>query len=78
MNTFLGVPIIESELAVKVVERRVRGGYMNHWLIRAHVREPSMLVDRRNNRIYVHPALMPALRAKLNEQIPAFTERPWF
>lgn len=68
----MGIPIIESPLAVTRVEARVRGGYLNHWLIRAFVEKPCMIHDRLNGRFYVHPSLMPALRAQFAREFPVF------
>lgn len=57
----LGITIKPSPLMVETVTevRRVRGGYLNRWLIRAVVTEtrPSRSVfhDRLNNVMYAHP-----------------------
>lgn len=63
VQTIMGVRIVTSPLAIRRVFRRVKGGYMNHWLIRVEVMEPCVLHDRVNNRFYVHPDLMPGILA---------------
>lgn len=63
-----GMDIVASPLMVETVteERRVLGGYMNHWLIRQVVTEERparrAIYDQLNRRIYVHPMLLESFR----------------
>lgn len=72
MNLF-GVNIQPSPLMTETVTevRRVRGGYLNRWLIRAVVIEtrPSrnVLHDRINNVMYAHPVLIAQLARARSE-----------
>lgn len=68
MNQLLGLPIIESDiLPLRWRETRVRGGYMNRWLIRAQVPVVEYFVGGPLGAVYVHPlnkaALFDALKA---------------
>lgn len=54
MGLISGLPAYKSELALKRIERRVRGGYLNRWLIREVTLVPSIIVTA--HAIYVHPA----------------------
>lgn len=44
MLKLFGIPVIVTPAAVSRVERRVRGGYMNRWLIREVVLQPTAFV----------------------------------
>lgn len=58
-----GIMIVESwNVPGRKVFRRERGGYLNRWLIRVEAMQYDVIMDRVNNRIYVHPSQMPALR----------------
>jgi hypothetical protein len=57
-----GIRIIESTSAVRLATLRVRGGYLNRWLIREQRLEPCVLMIGTDTAI-VHPTLMPTLRA---------------
>ena len=59
---FSSIPIFPSPLALSTQTRRVPGGYLNRWLIRAEVQVPCVIHDRINNRFYVHPSLMDSLK----------------
>lgn len=63
MNSLYGLRIIESPLLpIRWQVKRVRGGYMNRWLIR--VEEPVLeyFVSEMQGAVYVHPLNMPAFR----------------
>lgn len=63
MNQLLhGMRIFENPFAVRKVTTRIRGGYMNRWLIRAQVNEPCFYIDDINNIIHCHPYLLPEIR----------------
>lgn len=64
------IRIVEHSMAVKTVETRVRGGYMNRWLIRDFVEQPCAFHDRIHDVMYVHPSLMPKLRALSDIEAP--------
>lgn len=73
MTTIFGIELCPSPLLVETRVGRVRGGYMNRWLIRAMVTVPSrtMIHDRVNNRYYAHPELIAEMKrtvAKLHPQ----------
>ena len=53
--SFLGMPVHLSPLATRKGVGRVRGGYMNRWLIRAEVQVPSYYVA--GGVICMHPDL---------------------
>lgn len=75
MTKFMGMNLLESPLATRREIRRVRGGYMNRWLIRAEVTVPCVIHDRLSNTIYLHPELMAKLREELDANrggIPAW------
>lgn len=58
-----GIAIVESiNVPGRKVFRRERGGYLNRWLIRVEAMHYDAIMDGINNRIYVHPSQMPALR----------------
>lgn len=72
-----GTEVMPSPLAVTRTVGRVRGGYMNRWLIRGIVETPAIFHDRLNNVLYVHPDLM----AKLIQEFKVdaiFRREPWF
>lgn len=74
MKTIYGIELCPSPLMTESREGRVRGGYMNRWLIRAMVTVPSrtMIHDRVNNRVFAHPELIAEIErsvAKLNPQV---------
>lgn len=52
-----GIDIFRNSLLVKTETRRVPGGYMNRWLIRAQVQVPYAVHDQINNCIQMHPLL---------------------
>lgn len=72
-----GAKLVQSHLAVTHKVGRVRGGYLNRWLIRGIVETPAIFHDRLNNVIYVHPALMPKLKQELKVDA-VFNKGPWF
>lgn len=80
--TLFGISIIPSPLMTEtvVVERRVRGGYMNRWLIRAFIPEtrPSrnFIHDRLANRIFCHPSIVDEIRRAFEVGHPALWRRP--
>lgn len=61
MTKFMGMNVLESPLATRREIRRVRGGYMKRWLIRAEVTVPCVIHIGLSNTIYVHPDLMAQL-----------------
>lgn len=66
MNGIYGLRIIESPLLpLKWQVKRVRGGYMNRWLIRVEVPVPEYFVNGILGAVYVHPLNMPAFREAL-------------
>lgn len=77
MNLY-GMEVVPSLLLTETVteERRVRGGYLNRWLIRQIVTEmrPSKKVihDRLSNRIYCHPEILAQIKRELAERSPVF------
>lgn len=78
MGALCGVPIYESELATRPVvrETRVRGGYMNRWLLRAFVtvNEPTAYMMQRppagRPAIIAHPEVAMRLRGRLIQSEP--------
>lgn len=66
MNIF-GISIHPAPLMVEQKETRIKGGYLNRWLIRAVVTVPSTKVihDRLNNRMYCHPAVIQQMRKSM-------------
>jgi len=58
-----GIQIFEHPLALKRVERRVKGGYLNRWLIREIAMVPCVMFV--GHALFVHPALMPSLRKQI-------------
>lgn len=59
-----GIQICPSPLMVEKKVMRVRGGYLNRWLIRAEVIVPrnEFVHDRVSNRIYCHPDMVVKLK----------------
>lgn len=57
-----GVGIFPNPLLVRMETRRVPGGHLNRWLIRAKVPVPYAVHDHINNRIYMHPSLIEKLK----------------
>lgn len=72
MKTIYGIEVWPSPLLTETREGRVRGGYMNRWLIRAMVTVPSrqMIHDRLNNRIFAHPELIAEMERSLAKSYP--------
>lgn len=61
---FFGFEVYQSELAVRKVITRVRGGYLNRWLIRAEVWAPcAFFVGAK--KMYIHPLLYKQLQEQL-------------
>lgn len=68
-----GMQVFTSRIlfeAMERVERRVRGGYMNRWLVRQVTHERVIkqhaIHDRSRNCIYCHPDTLPALLKELS------------
>lgn len=62
-DTFFGMRVCESVMAVRTVVRRVPGGYMNRWLIREVAVVPCIVIARSLGVMLVHPTLMPKLQS---------------
>lgn len=72
MNSLYGLRIIESPLMpLRWQETRMRGGYMNRWLIRAQVPVVEYFVNGPLGVVYVHPLNT----AKLFDALRAATQR---
>jgi hypothetical protein len=67
-KTFFGVPIIETDTMTVKVEVRIRGGYLNRWLIRSYEDRSAYAVHE--NCIVAHPAAIDALRLQLQQKYP--------
>ena len=65
-----GVPIRTSPYAVRTVVKRVRGGYMNRWLICVKVEEPFAYFDRALNVMICHPDILRALTKEFATRAP--------
>jgi len=68
-----GVEVFTNRIlfeTVERVERRVRGGYMNRWLVRQVTQERVIkqhaIHDRTHNRIYCHPDTLDRLVKELS------------
>jgi hypothetical protein len=61
----IALKLVPHALATRRVERRVRGGYMNRWLVRAIVDEPRAYIY--GNVMFAHPDLIDRLR---RESVP--------
>jgi len=72
-----GTKLVPSPLTVTRTVGRVRGGYLNRWLIRGIVETPAIFHDRLNNVLYVHPALMAKLKQEF-KVAAVFNKEPWF
>lgn len=74
-TSLYGVPIVESWQAVEVVkiDRRVRGGYMNRWLIREYIEEAkpaafTVTLPSGAKRLVIHPRLLDKMLFELRKQ----------
>lgn len=72
IDRLYGMQLCESPLMVEPKVGRVRGGYLNRWLIRGMVTTPARnaIVDRINNRIYMHPEMIRQLQIQLRNKYP--------
>lgn len=60
-----GFRVFANTLCTTLEVQRVRGGYMNHWLIRQEVRVPSAFISEAEQAIYCHPDILQKLKEKL-------------
>ena len=58
-----GIRLVSNPMATRLEVRRVPGGYMNHWLIRAEVRVPCTISIPSQGIMYAHPSIIEKLRA---------------
>lgn len=70
-NPLTGVTFHARPWMVVKVERRVRGGYMNHWLIRQVVEKPApyCYVGSGGRDVYAHPIMIERAKAALVEEV---------
>lgn len=64
-NPFANVQLVEDPSMVVKVVKRVPGGYMNRWLIRAEVLEPRLYARFFDGRLHAHPAIIAKIKAEL-------------
>ncbi len=80
MNSLYGIPVYPAPWMTETKTTRVRGGYLNRWLIRATVTLPKQEVahDRINHRIYAHPAVIAQLAKTLHaDKVFPNLKEPW-
>lgn len=72
----LGMKVVVTEYATHHVVRRVRGGYMNRWWIRAIVEEPASFIMTMHGKqaLMCHPVIYEKLKAisQQNQYMPTF------
>lgn len=64
-NPFGGIELYEDPRMVVTVVRRVPGGYMNRWLIRAEVVEPSPYARIGGGKLFAHPAVIARIKSEI-------------
>lgn len=77
MSTIFGIDIYPNACLTETVTEvgRVRGGYLNRWLIRAVVTKtrPSrkVIYDTIHNRLYCHPAVLQEIKLAMEKEYPS-------
>lgn len=69
---WLMVQFVEDPGMVVKVTKRIRGGYMNRWLIRVEMLVPNPHPRIVDGRLHAHPLAMAAVKAELaaSERLP--------
>lgn len=65
LNPFETIELVADPTMVERSFIRVRGGYMNRWLIRVEVVKPNPNARTRNGRLYAHPDVLDRIRQEL-------------
>lgn len=72
MMTFDGIAIYPLKSLVVTRKRRVRGGYLNRWLVLETVVEPSpnVHVEATTGVAYAHPVTLARINLELTRRFP--------
>jgi len=72
MSSFLGMRLVANPLLVEKKTVRIRGGYLDRWLIRAEVMVPSTKIFQNpvDGTYHCHPDLLDKIREATKPQLP--------
>lgn len=73
LYSMYGVKLVVSPFLTKKQTGRVKGGYCNHWLIRAEVEVPVTIYIPEQNTVYLSPLAEKMLKDAMGPKFPSMS-----